>query len=133
VAAKTLTYTILLLVLAVTASPVAAQPSGMDLYMNHCAACHGPAGEGDGPVATVMEIVVPNLRTLRERNGGDFPLDAVTAYIDGRESRAAHGTRQMPIWGDVFAARGDDESVQELVRARIDAIVAFVAQLQYSR
>ena len=41
-----------------------------------------------------MTITVPNLRTLSMRNGGVFPADAVTAYIDGREQRAAHGSRR---------------------------------------
>jgi len=28
-----------------------------------------------------------------------FPLDSVSKVIDGRESIASHGTREMPIWG----------------------------------
>ena len=72
------------------------------LFATHCASCHGDDGEGGGPVAAVMTITVPNLRTLSMRNGGVFPADAVAAYIDGREQRAAHGSRTMPIWGDVL-------------------------------
>ena len=77
-----------------------------------------------------MTITVPNLRTLSMRNGGAFPADAVAAYIDGREQRAAHGSRTMPIWGDVLQAEnaadgGDSE------RPRIAALVAFIERLQY--
>jgi mono/diheme cytochrome c family protein len=109
---------------------LAAQPSGADLYLNHCAACHGADAEGTGPVATSMRVTVPNLRTLATRNGGVFPEDAVTAYIDGRETQAAHGDRQMPIWGDVF--RGPEQgTAQRTVRRRISALVEFLKTLQY--
>jgi hypothetical protein len=72
---------------------------------------------------------VPNLRLLAARNGGEFPESSVSAYVDGRELRAAHGDRQMPIWGDVFAAleRGDED----VVAARINAVVRFIETLQY--
>ena len=98
---------------------------GIDLYRNHCAACHGGFGEGDGPAAAAMRIAVPNLRTLAERNGGVFPTDAVTAYIDGRELKTAHGDREMPIWGDVF--RSPD---QRKARERIDSLVEFLKKMQ---
>lgn len=103
---------------------------GARLYFNHCAACHGDSGEADGPVAATLQATVPNLRTLAQRNGGTFPSDAVRSYIDGREIKAAHGARQMPIWGDVF--RGPEQgTAQRTVRRRIDALVAFIAKLQY--
>jgi mono/diheme cytochrome c family protein len=107
----------------------AAEPDGGKMFVNHCAACHGAMGEGDGPVAASMAISVPSLRTLAMRNGGAFPEDAVAAYIDGREPRAAHGQRQMPVWGDVFivAERGEED----VVAARIKILVWFIAELQY--
>ena len=103
---------------------------GARLFFNHCAACHGAQGEGDGPVAAAMRVAVPNLRTLAMRNGGEFPTDAVRTYIDGRETPAAHGDRQMPIWGDVL--RGADQATSErTVRKRIDALVELIASIQY--
>jgi len=104
--------------------------TGARLYFNHCAACHGETGEGTGPVAASMRITMPNLRTLAQRNGGGFPRDAVAAYVDGRNVKAAHGDRQMPIWGDVF--KGADPEADDLtVRRRINAVVDFVSTLQY--
>jgi len=115
----------------VSASALAAEtPEGQKLFADHCAACHGPAAEGDGPVASVMAISVPNLRTLAMRNGGKFPAESVRAYIDGREIKPAHGDRQMPIWGDVF--RGPEQGTAErTVRRRIAALVDFIAEIQY--
>ncbi len=119
----------LLLATALSAG-AAERPNGAQLYMNHCAACHGADAEGGGPVAAVMQTTVPNLRTLAQRNGGTFPSDAVTAYIDGRDIKAAHGDRQMPIWGEVF--RGPEQgTAQRTVRERIAALVTFLKGIQY--
>jgi mono/diheme cytochrome c family protein len=98
---------------------------GIDLYKNHCAACHGADGEGDGPAAPAMRTPVPSLRVLARRNGDVFPTDAVTAYIDGRDLKASHGNREMPIWGEVF--RGAD---QQKARERIDSLVEFLRTMQ---
>jgi mono/diheme cytochrome c family protein len=115
---------------ASAAPAFAADDTGARLYFNHCAACHGEGGEGTGPVAASMRVTMPNLRTLAQRNGGVFPEDAITAYVDGRNTRAAHGDRQMPIWGDVF--RGAEQgTAQRTVRRRIAAVVDFVRTLQY--
>ena len=105
-------------------------PSGAQLYSTHCTACHGIDGEGGGPVAAVMQITVPNLRSLKARNGGVFPTDAVSAYIDGRQIPASHGDRQMPIWGDVFRSQ-EGRNTADIVRRRIAAIVSFIEELQY--
>jgi len=106
------------------------EPSGTALFATHCASCHGDNGEGGGPVAAVMTITVPNLRTLSMRNGGAFPADEVAAYVDGREQRAAHGSRTMPIWGDVL--QGENPAAGGTsARARIAALVAFIERLQY--
>jgi mono/diheme cytochrome c family protein len=116
--------------LALSTPTLAADDTGARLYFNHCAACHGDDAEGTGPVAASMRVSIPNLRTLAQRSGGTFPADAVTAYIDGRETRAAHGDRQMPVWGDVF--RGEEQgTAQRVVRRRIAALVDFISTLQY--
>lgn len=107
------------------------EPSGAQLYAQHCASCHGPQGEGDGPAAAVMQIHVPNLRTLSIRNDGVFPRAAVLAYVDGRKIPRSHGSRYMPVWGDIFAWGETDRTAQERARRRINAIVGFVERLQY--
>jgi mono/diheme cytochrome c family protein len=116
--------------LLLAANAYAADDLGARLYFNHCAACHGQDGEGGGPVATTLNIAPPNLRSLARRNGGVFPAVDVTAYIDGRQTAAAHGERQMPIWGDVF--RGPEQGTAErTTRRRIAALVDFIESLQY--
>jgi mono/diheme cytochrome c family protein len=105
------------------------EPSGAALYRNHCAACHGEHAEGNGPAAVRMKATVPGLRTLAERNGGVFPADAVARHIDGRDRPAAHGSLQMPVWGEILKAprsAGGDQ----VARERIAALVEYIATLQ---
>jgi mono/diheme cytochrome c family protein len=117
--------------LACASQTVVAQPGGAALFARHCASCHGPVGEGDGPVATIIQVAVPNLRTLRTRSQGTFPRDAVMRYIDGRSLPAAHGDRLMPVWGDSFAGTAADSDANEATaRATITAITDYIEQLQ---
>jgi mono/diheme cytochrome c family protein len=75
--------------------------SGRETYVFHCAACHGRTARGDGPVASVLKAVPPDLTTLATRRGGRFEDAAVTAFIVGPRP-AAHGTSDMPVWGPLF-------------------------------
>jgi Cytochrome c len=119
------------LTLAGTAIGQNAGTDGAILYARYCASCHGPAGEGDGPVAAAMVVTVPNLRTLRSRSNGVFPRDSVMQYIDGRDLPAAHGDRLMPVWGVTFAESADDpQAAESVARERISAITTYVEQLQ---
>ena len=88
-------------------------------YLSSCAACHGEDGKGNGVLASVLKVPPADLTTLARRNDGHFPLAAVTEIIDGRTLIAAHGTREMPIWGFDVRARN-----------RIPAIVDYLTRIQ---
>ncbi len=75
---------------------------GPDLFRAHCAPCHGISGTGDGPVAPALIGELPDLTTITERNAGTFPADRVQRMIAGEEEVAAHGSRDMPVWGPIF-------------------------------
>jgi len=107
------------------------QPLGQRTFQTHCASCHGPMAEGDGPTAATLTVPVPNLRTLRQRNGGEFPTEAVASYIDGRSFPAAHGTREMPVWGPVFGATQRLVPDAESAEQRIADVIAYLRELQY--
>lgn len=124
------------LVLAAAAAPGFAQDaldarSGAALYAQFCAACHGPNGRGDGPVAPALNVAVPDLTRIAERHDGRFPVDEVAATIDGRALAISHGTRQMPVWGYQFwMDAGGDRSAQDRMHAIIARLVAHVESLQ---
>jgi len=75
---------------------------GPDLYRQYCASCHGLNAQGDGPVAAALKVKVPDLTRIAQRHGGTFPSSDVRDTIDGREAPRAHGTRTMPVWGELF-------------------------------
>lgn len=71
---------------------------GETLYLRNCAACHGQAADGKGPLAPVLTLQPTDLTALRASNGGVFPLTRVIARIDGQDPLVAHGS-PMPVFG----------------------------------
>jgi mono/diheme cytochrome c family protein len=105
--------------------------SGAELYARFCASCHGTGGEGDGPVANSLRVLVPDLTRLAIRQGGKFPGDAVRRIIDGRTVKPPHGPRYMPVWGYEFRAgdprQGSSHRKAELI---IDKLVEYLQSIQ---
>jgi mono/diheme cytochrome c family protein len=85
---------------------------GAQLFKRLCSSCHGPMGAGDGPVAASFKTRLPDLSGIAARSGGVFPAERVRQTIDGRKSVAAHGARDMPVWGkDLRTAGADADAV----------------------
>jgi mono/diheme cytochrome c family protein len=108
-------------------------------YNTNCAVCHGLQGRGDGPYADHLTIRMPDITLLSQKNGGVFPFQRVYNVIDGTEMLRGHGTRQMPIWGQLYSFRAEEDyfswrafpwDAQGFVRARILALTDFIARLQ---
>ncbi len=76
--------------------------AGEELYARYCASCHGLTGRGDGPIRSALETPPTDLTQLAARNDGQFEEAPVLSAIDGRYEVAAHGPREMPVWGAVF-------------------------------
>lgn len=120
-----------------TGAAVAQQKSdlGQREYLSNCAVCHGVSGKGDGPYAG-LDIRVPDITTLAKRNGGVFPFAAVYQTIDGTNVPKAHGTRDMPIWGQDYKVKAAEYYVdvpydpEAFVRARILALTEYIYRLQ---
>jgi mono/diheme cytochrome c family protein len=104
---------------------------GRDAFATHCAACHGSDARGGGPAASALRTPPADLTRIAARRGGDFPADEIAAWIDGRLAPAAHGTREMPVWGYRFAeGLPAGELTQELVRGRILTLVEYLRSIQ---
>jgi mono/diheme cytochrome c family protein len=74
-------------------------------YLSNCAGCHGPSGQGDGHFRDYLTRVPADLTVLSRNNGGVFPYQRLYEVIDGRSAMAAHGGRDMPIWGADYRAQ----------------------------
>lgn len=87
-----------LLLIAATPAMAEDPDAGAAIFQTHCATCHGPDAEGDGPLGGMLTIQPPDLTGLSARNGGVFPLERVIARVDGTTEVMAHGG-PMPLFG----------------------------------
>jgi mono/diheme cytochrome c family protein len=125
-----------------TAVPAMAQTQASDIgkleYTENCAVCHGTTGEGNGLISGLMAFgPVADLTTISKRNNGVFPFARIYGIIDGTEEIKWHGTRQMPIWGTQYTAKGfrstfeaTPSDIESYVQGRIVALVGYIYSLQ---
>ena len=109
-------------------APYTRASSGKDMYVAYCASCHGKDGKGSGPAASVLKSVPTDLTQLAANNGGRFPENHVTQTIKGDFGTPSHGSKDMPVWGSIFASMGttSDGSMQ----LRIRNLTKYIASLQ---
>ena len=98
--------------------------SGAATFAAYCSVCHGPAGAGNGPAATALVKAPADLTRIAQRNGGKFSAGAVRMSITGDTVIAAHGTRDMPMWGPLFRSVESDSTAQLRVRNLVDYLEA---------
>lgn len=95
------------------------------MFNTYCAVCHGKEGKGNGPAAAALTKAPADLTRISARNGGKFPDVRVRRYIEGLDEVAAHGTRDMPMWGTLFKALSRDTA-----QLRVAALADYVKTLQ---
>lgn len=76
--------------------------AGKITYQKHCAACHGESGKGDGPVASALKPAPTDLTALSKSHEGKFPEGFVAAALKFGRNLSAHGSPDMPVWGERF-------------------------------
>lgn len=101
---------------------------GRTLFLTYCSSCHGTSAHGDGPVAADLLTRPADLTQLATRTEGAFLAAMIQRMIDGRDRYIkAHGSIEMPVWGDAFKREGLSE---EAIKARIEAIVRYLRSIQ---
>ena len=109
---------------------------GRVTYRVYCASCHGTGGKGDGSIARYLKVEPADLTTIAARRDGEFPHDEVTEYIDGQREAKGHGTREMPVWGDVFQSPlsntepSGDEEPEARAQRKIAELVLYLESIQ---
>jgi mono/diheme cytochrome c family protein len=116
---------------ATKTSPQADIAAGRELFKQRCSACHGLDAKGakgtglQGPMAIydpqsidpARRVPPADLTALSEQNAGKFPAERVKNAISFNGSIPAHGTPDMPAWGDVFySLKADPQLLERCVR-----------------
>ena len=79
----------------------------------------------------LLTVRPTDLTQLSKKHQGQFPFWQVYRIIDGREEVKGHGTRDMPIWGEVFRQPHGGKRVDETsVLGRILALVYYLQSIQ---
>ncbi len=105
--------------------------SGQQMYATYCAACHGAKAGGDGPAAKALKIPPTDLTSLSLKNGGVFPTNHIMSVLQLGVENPAHGSSQMPIWGDLFLSlNSPTRSAPAMVRQRIFNLTNYLKQIQ---
>ncbi len=116
--------------------PKANIPAGKELFLQHCSVCHGVDAKGNGsmynPESAEPERRVPpaDLTVLSERNAGKFPADRVRNAIYSKDSIPAHGTPDMPAWGNVFYLL---KSRPKVLEERVRDLTAYIESIQTTK
>jgi hypothetical protein len=89
-------------------------------------------GRGDGIMAKYLTVRPANLRQLAKNNGGKFPFWEVYDKIDGQTEVRAHGTREMPVWGERFLAEAGSDGKSAVTQAagRILSLTFYLEHIQ---
>ena len=70
-----------------------------------------------------------DLSRLAVRNGGTFPSERIGMVLQFGVVVPPHGSTDMPTWGSIFRAVGDEKVVQQ----RITALSEFLQTLQVKK
>jgi mono/diheme cytochrome c family protein len=100
---------------------------GRELFTTYCASCHGLTGRGNGPAAEELRTRPADLTQFARQNGGIFNGARIHSIVDGRAVKA-HGTMEMPVWGDAFKWR--EGLPEDAIKARIEALVRYLETIQ---
>ena len=103
---------------------------GRAAYEQYCMGCHGPNANGGGELEPLLTVTPPDLTMLNAKYNGAFPEDAIRKMVDGREVVPAHGTREMPIWGNIWVTVDGDTLDEAIVNRRVSNLITYLKSIQ---
>jgi mono/diheme cytochrome c family protein len=101
--------------------------TGADLFREFCAVCHGVDAKGNGPAANAMKTRPSDLTQISRRNDNKFPALQVHRVVSGEDVVAAHGSRDMPTWGNTFKSISADPAYATM---RVNVLVDYLQKIQ---
>ena len=105
-------------------SPASAQ----EMYTAYCAVCHGKDGKGNGPAAEALRVAPPDLTILARKNENNYPYDRVKSAIVGDVRLPSHGSKEMPVWGELFWGMSQGHSSE--VQLRVNNLDKYIESMQ---
>jgi len=106
-------------------------------FQKNCAACHGLDGTGaNSPFLDFMKKAPPDLTLIVKNNDGVYPYKRIFAMIENPDRNRAHGSSDMPVWGDRYGMEVNekigslDPRYAKEVEARILELVFYLASIQ---
>ena len=102
--------------------------NGHHIFMDRCGACHGEDGKGNGPAVGALKVAPPDLTLLAKKNGGTFPAEHVRKMLSEWVDISAHGSREMPIWGDLFNPKSAAD--QQVANDQFKNLVVYLESIQ---
>jgi hypothetical protein len=125
-------------------TPPADIAAGKELFHERCSTCHGMDAKGakgsapQGPMTNydpqsidpAKRVPPADLTALSEQNPGKFPADRVRNAIYNKDSIRAHGTPEMPAWGNVFYLLKDRP---KLLEKRIRDLTGYIESIQATK
>jgi len=105
---------------------------GKAQFTKYCATCHGPSGTGTDGIASRLFTKPPaNLTLLAKNDGGVFPMSEVIGIVKGDQKIDAHGSREMPVWGDILGKPLSDGMYgQDAADAKLITIGKYLETIQ---
>lgn len=104
--------------------------SGEEMFKTYCATCHGTDGKGSGPAAQALKKAPADLTALTAKNAGAYPDRRVADFIRGDVNEPAHGSREMPVWGDLFSSLNGGSNGNMVVQLRVSNLTDYIKSLQ---
>ena len=114
-----------LLLPTATANVADKNEHGQKLFMTYCASCHGADAKGNGPAAPALKKAPSDLTNIPKDNG-KFPALRVKRVIGGDDFVTSHGSREMPVWGEIFRERRD----RTVAVGNVYALTKYVESIQ---
>ncbi len=89
---------------------------GKQMFTSYCAPCHGADARGNGPAARALKSQPTDLTALARMNHGRYPDAHVISVLQFGPEIPAHGSSDMPVWGNILGAMSRQDSVERNLR-----------------
>jgi mono/diheme cytochrome c family protein len=90
---------------------------GKQMYTSYCAPCHGADARGHGPAASALKQPPTDLTGLAKANHGKYPETHVVSVMRFGADVPAHGSAEMPVWGNIFGQMSKTNPQEKDLRA----------------